>query len=173
MADVSQEHQDRLIAIGALIKAAREEADMSLSQVHASSGVYKSSLSRIENGVRDGKPCAATVPTLYRIAKAVGRHPAQFFATIVTAPPLQGEDKMASLVRRNVEHFREAAGMTRRELGAEIGSSQDVIARIEDKDHQRALDPTTVTLMRIADGLEIPLVRLFLPTTGYRYRDAV
>jgi transcriptional regulator with XRE-family HTH domain len=91
----------------------------------------------------------------------------------VTAPPLQGEARMDSLVRDNIIRLRIAANLTRRELGHKIGSSQDVISRIEEPDHERKLLPTTLTLMRIADGLDVDLVKFFLPEKGYRYRDPV
>jgi len=155
-----------MVAIGSRIKAAREAAGMILSDVEKKSGVYASSLSRIEHGERSGKPASIGISTLYRVCKAIGVHPSEVLAEVSKPPRNVGVARMCGIVRRNMAAFRTAAGLTRRELAVEMGSSQNVINQIEEANHADPVIPTLTMLLRVAEALEIDVVQLFLPIGG-------
>ena len=55
--------------IGALLKQAREEADLSLAAVAKRCGLDRSAISRLENGLYEN----TTLTTLHRLARAYGK----------------------------------------------------------------------------------------------------
>ncbi len=64
--------------IAALLKHAREEADLSLADVSARCGLDRSAISRLENGLYEN----TTLHTLHRLAEAYGK---RFIVQLVDA----------------------------------------------------------------------------------------
>lgn len=70
-----------------------------------------------------------------------------------------------TIVGKNIKFYRDKRNLTQNELAFIIGSSQDIISKIEkNKDY----NPEMVTIARIASALEINVMCLFLPTPVLR-----
>lgn len=57
----------------------------------------------------------------------------------------------------NVAHIRERKGLTQEQLGWNAGIHQTAVARVESGDRM----PTLATILKIAEGLEVPPADLF------------
>jgi transcriptional regulator with XRE-family HTH domain len=73
-----------------------------------------------------------------------------------TREPPTDEGDVARAIAANVRRARTAAGWTLDELAARAGASKGVVVQIE----QGRANPSIGTLLKVADGLGVPLARL-------------